>query len=152
MADFQEEKVVHDRLNGLEKRINLVDTKVDNLDDKLDFVDSKHSDRHLEQVKLTAELQATSKATEQNTSRMANSIDSLVDELKQSNSRTDDRFKKVDEDVGSIKTKLEEQSDKKKMRLEEKKLSNSLIISVIGGGFLLIQVCINVLAPIFFGG
>lgn len=147
-----ENKVIHDRLNGLEKRVGAVDKKVDVMDDKIDAVDQKHSDRHLEMVKLTSDLKGSSKATEQNTNRMANSIEGLVDELKQSNARTDTRFAKVDEDVSSIKSKVESHEDAKKMKLEEKKLSNGILIAIISGGFVLTQVFINVLAPLIFGG
>lgn len=147
-----ENKVIHDRLNGLEKRVGAVDKKVDVVDDKIDAVDQKHSDRHLEMVKLTSDLKGSSKATEQNTNRMANSIEGLVDELKQSNSRTDTRFAKVDEDVSSIKSKVEGQEDAKRMKLEEKKLSNGILIAIISGCFILTQVFVSVLAPLLFGG
>ena len=145
-----ENKVIHDRLNGLEKRVGSVDKKVDVVDDKIDAVDQKHSDRHLEMVKLTSDLKGSSKATEQNTNRMANSIEGLVDELKQSNTRTDDRFKKVDIDVGEIKNKISNREEEKRLKLEEKKLSNGVLIAVISGGFILVQVCVNVIAPLFF--
>lgn len=148
----QENKVIHDRLNGLEKRVGAVDKKVDVVDDKIDSVDQKHSDRHLEMVKLTSDLQGSSKATEQNTNRMANSIEGLVDELKQSNARTDTRFAKVDEDVSSIKSKVEGQEEAKKMKLEEKKLSNGVVIAIVGGGFVLVQSIVQFIAPLIFGG
>lgn len=147
-----ENKVIHDRLNGLEKRVGAVDKKVDVVDDKIEAVDQKHSDRHLEMVKLTSDLKGSSKATEQNTNRMANSIEGLVDELKVSNSRTDDRFREVNEEVKVVKSKLDEREEAKKMKLEEKKLSNGIIIAIISGGFILTQVFINVLAPLIFGG
>ncbi|HJG40046.1 MAG TPA: hypothetical protein K8V44_09785, partial [Staphylococcus saprophyticus] len=84
--------------------------------------------------------------------RMANSIESLVDELKQSNARTDDRFKKVDIDVGEIKNKINNREEEKRLKLEEKKLSNGVLVAIISGGFILVQVCVNVIAPLFFGG
>lgn len=146
-----QEKVIHDRLNGLEKRVGSVDKKVDTLDDKIDMVDDKHSDRHLEMVKLTTELQGSSKATEQNTNRMANSIEGLVDELKTSNSRTDDRFKMINEEVQVVKSKIEGREEDRKIKLEEKRMSNGVLIAFISGGFILVQVCVNVIAPLFFG-
>lgn len=146
-----QEKVIHDRLNGLEQRVGSVDKKVDTLDDKIDMVDDKHSNRHLEMVKLTTELQGSSKATEQNTERMANSIEGLVDELKASNSRTDDRFKVINEEVQVVKSKIESKEEDRRIKLEEKKLSNGVVIAMISGGFILVQVLVNVIAPLFFG-
>lgn len=147
-----ENKVIHDRLNGLEKRVGAVDKKVDVMDDKLEAVDQKHSDRHLEQIKVTTELQGTSRMTMEATNRMANSIEGLVTELKQSSSRTDTRFAKVDEDVSSIKSKVESQEEAKKLKLEEKKLSNGVVIAIVGGGFVVVQSIVQFIAPLLFGG
>lgn len=148
----EKEKIIHDRITNIEGRMGSLSIEIKDLDDKLDAVDSKHSDRHLEMVKLTSDLKGSSKATEQNTKRMANSIESLVDELKQSNTRTDDRFKKVDMDVGEIKNKISNREEEKRLKLEEKKLSNGVLVAIISGGFILVQVCVNVIAPLFFGG
>ena len=146
------EKIIHDRINSIEGRVSSISNEVKNLDDKLDLVDAKHSDRHLEMVKLTSDLKGSSKATEQNTNRMANSIEGLVDELKSSNARTDDRFKLVNEEVQVVKNKLDNKEENRRMKLEEKKLSNGVLIAIISGGFILVQVCVNVLARLFFGG
>ena len=148
----EKEKIIHDRITNIEGRMGSLSIEIKDLDDKLDAVDSKHSDRHLEMVKLTSDLKGSSKATEQNTKRMANSIESLVDELKQSNSRTDDRFKKVDVDVGEIKNKINNREEEKRLKLEEKKLSNRTLGFIIAGGFAVVQVIIQVISPLFFGG
>lgn len=150
MENKQEQGLINDRIVGLEKRIGTVDGKVEALEDKVDVIDSKHNDRHLEMVRLTTELKGTSKATEQNTNRMANSIEGLVEELKQSNSRTDDRFKEVNTDIQEVKSKIEGKEQDRAYYLEEKKLSNGTIGVIIVGIFGLLQVFVQVIAPSIF--
>lgn len=150
MENKQEQGLINDRIVGLEKRIGTVDGKVEALEDKVDVIDSKHNDRHLEMVRLTTELKGTSKATEQNTNRMANSIEGLVEELKQSNSRTDDRFKEVNTDIQEVKSKVEGKEQDRAYYLEEKKLSNGTIGVIIVGIFGLLQVFVQVIAPSIF--
>ena len=147
MEKQQEQGLINDRINGLEKRIGTVDRKVDDLEDKVDDIKDKNDERHVEMVRLTTELKGSSKATEQNTNRMANSIEGLVDELKQSNSRTDDRFNEVNAEVREVKDKLDNKQFDKTLKLEEKKLSNKVIVGLIGGGFIILELIIKVVAP-----
>ena len=147
MEKQQEQGLINDRINGLEKRIGTVDRKVDDLEDKVDDIKDKNDERHVEMVRLTTELKGSSKATEQNTNRMANSIEGLVNELKQSNSRTDDRFNEVNAEVREVKDKLDNKQFDKTLKLEEKKLSNKVIVGLIGGGFIIIELIIKVVAP-----
>lgn len=147
MENQTEQGLINSRINGLEKRIGNVDRKVDDLEDKVDDIKDKNDERHVEMVRLTTELKGSSKATEQNTNRMANSIEGLVDELKQSNSRTDDRFNEVNAEVREVKDKLEGKQFDKTIQLEEKKLSNKVIVGLIGGGFIILELIIKVIAP-----
>lgn len=147
MENQAEQGLINDRINGLERRIGTVDRKVDDLEDKVDDIKDKNDERHVEMVRLTTELKGSSKATEQNTNRMANSIEGLVNELKQSNSRTDDRFNEVNAEVREVKDKLENKQFDKTLKLEEKKLSNKVIVGLIGGGFIIIELIIKVVAP-----
>ena len=147
MENKTEQGLINDRINGLEKRIGTVDRKVDDLEDKVDDIKDKNDERHVEMVRLTTELKGSSKATEQNTNRMANSIEGLVDELKQSNSRTDDRFNEVNAEVKEVKDKLDNKQFDKTLKLEEKKLSNKVIVGLIGGGFIILELIIKVIAP-----
>ena len=147
MEKQQEQGLINDRINGLEKRIGTVDRKVDDLEDKVDDIKDKNDERHVEMVRLTTELKGSSKATEQNTNRMANSIEGLVNELKQSNSRTDDRFNEVNAEVREVKDKLDNKQFDKTLKLEEKKLSNKVIVGLIGGGFIILELLIKVITP-----
>lgn len=147
MENQAEQGLINDRINGLERRIGTVDRKVDDLEDKVDDIKDKNDERHVEMVRLTTELKGSSKATEQNTNRMANSIEGLVNELKQSNSRTDDRFNEVNAEVKEVKDKLDNKQFDKTLKLEEKKLSNKVIVGLIGGGFIIIELIIKVIAP-----
>jgi hypothetical protein len=78
---------------------------------------------------------------------MANSIEGLVDELKQSNSRTDARFNEVNAEVKEVKDKVDGKEFDKTIQLEEKKLSNKVIVGLIGGGFIILELIIKVIAP-----
>ena len=147
MENKAEQGLINDRINGLEKRIGTVDRKVDDLEDKVDLIKDKNDERHVEMVKLTTELKGSSKATQDNTNRMANSIEGLVNELKQSNSRTDDRFNEVNAEVREVKDKLDNKQFDKTLKLEEKKLSNKVIVGLIGGGFIIIELIIKIIAP-----
>lgn len=147
MENKAEQGLINDRINGLEQRIGTVDRKVDDLEDKVDDIKDKNDERHLEMVRLTTELKGSSKATQDNTNRMANSIEGLVDELKQSNSRTDDRFNQLNQEVTEVKNKVDGREFDKTLKLEEKKLSNKVIVGLIGGGFIVIELIIKVVAP-----
>ena len=147
MENQTEQGLINDRINGLEKRIGTVDGKVDDLEDKVDDIKDKNDERHVEMVRLTTELKGSSKATQDNTNRMANSIEGLVDELKQSNSRTDARFNEVNAEVKEVKDKLDNKQFDKTLKLEEKKLSNKVIVGLIGGGFIILELIIKVIAP-----
>ena len=147
MENKTEQGLINDRINGLEKRIGTVDRKVDDLEDKVDDIKDKNGDRHLEMITTVTRLQSTSENTEKNTERMANSIEGLVDELKQSNSRTDDRFNEVNAEVREVKDKLEGKQFDKTLKLEEKKLSNKVIVGLIGGGVIILELIIKVVAP-----
>ncbi|MGI2239356.1 hypothetical protein [Staphylococcus cohnii] len=147
MENKAEQGYLNDRINGLEKRIGTVDRKVDDLEDKVDLIKDKNDERHLEMITTVTRLQSTSENTEKNTERMANSIEGLVDELKQSNSRTDDRFNEVNAEVKEVKDKLDNKQFEKSLGLEEKKLSNKVIVALIGGGFIILELLIKVVAP-----
>ncbi|WP_440863946.1 hypothetical protein [Staphylococcus shinii] len=147
MENKTEQGLINDRINGLERRIGTVDRKVDDLEDKVDDIKDKNDERHLEMITTVTRLQSTSENTEKNTERMANSIEGLVDELKQSNSRTDDRFNEVNTEVREVKDKLEGKQFDKTLKLEEKKLSNKVIVGLIGGGVIILELIIKVIAP-----
>ena len=147
MENKAEQGLINDRINGLEKRIGTVDRKVDDLEDKVDIIKDKNDERHLEMITTVTRLQSTSENTEKNTERMANSIEGLVDELKQSNSRTDDRFNEVNAEVREVKDKLDNGQFDKTLKLEEKKLSNKVIVGLIGGGVIILELIIKVVAP-----
>ena len=147
MENQKEQGLINDRITGLEKRIGTVDRKVDDLEDKVDHIDDKHDERHLEMITTVTRLQSTSENTEKNTERMANSIEGLVDELKQSNSRTDDRFNQINKEVREVKDQLDDRQFDTTIKLEDKKLSNKVIVGLIGGGFLIIELIIKVIAP-----
>lgn len=143
MAESQDQSIA--------QRVNRLEGKVDKLNDKIDVVDDKYADRHLEQVRLTAEMKAQGKATQEATERMADSVEGLVGELKQSNKRTDTRFDQMNNEIINVKSKVEGAEEERRLKIEEKKLSNGVLISIITGGFILLQVIVNVLAPILFG-
>lgn len=147
MENQAEQGLINDRINGLEKRIGTVDRKVDDLEDKVDIIKDKNDERHVEMITTVTRLQSTSENTEKNTERMANSIEGLVDELKQSNSRTDERFTQLNQEVTEVKNKVDGKEFDKTLKLEEKKLSNKVIVGLIGGGFLIIELIIKVIAP-----
>ncbi len=146
----EKEKIINDRLNGLEKRQNKTEDKIEELDDKIDLNSNKSDERYIELVKATSDLKGSSKATEENTKRTAVALEGLVDEIKQSNKRTDSRFDVVNNDISDIKSKISSREHDETIKLEEKKLSNATILSIIGGGFLVIQTLIQFVAPLFF--
>lgn len=151
MENSEKEKVIYYRLNGLEKRIDGHDTKIDAVEDKLDIIDDKHDARYLEQIKVTTELQGTSRMTMEATNRMADSIEGLVSELKDSNARTDTRFNQITDEVREVRTKIDKHEEARNLKLEEKKLSNRTLGFIIAGGFAVMQVIVQVIAPLLFG-
>ena len=152
MENSEKEKVIYDRLNGLEKRVDGHDKKIENTNEKINIIDDKHDARYLEQIKVTTELQGTSRMTMEATNRMADSIEGLVSELKDSNARTDTRFNQITDEVREVRTKIDKHEDDRNLKLEEKKLSNRTLGFIIAGGFAVMQVIVQVIAPLLFGG
>ena len=146
----EKEKIINDRLNGLEKRQNKTEDKIEELDDKIDLNSNKSDERYIELVKATADLKGSSKATEENTKRTAIALEGLVDEIKQSNKRTDSRFDLVNNDISDIKSKINSKERDETIKLEERKLSNGVLIALISGGAVIVPVLINVIAPLLF--
>ena len=140
----ENEKRINERLSGLE-------TKYDNLDDKLDTIDNKHDERHLEMKIELTELRGSSMATAKYTEKMSNSIESLVVELREINSRTDDRFNEVNSEVRSVKEKVQNHEDAREFKLEEKKVSNRMLGIYIVAGAGVLQIILQVIAPILIG-
>lgn len=151
MENSEKEKLTTDRLNRIEKRIDGHDAKIDAVEDKLDIIDDKHDARYLEQIKVTTELQGTSRMTMEATNRMADSIEGLVSELKDSNARTDTRFNQITDEVREVRTKIDKHEEARNLKLEEKKLSNRTLGFIIAGGFAVMQVIVQVIAPLLFG-
>lgn len=139
------------RITSLEKRMDKAETNIDKTTEKLYKVDEKHDDRYTETIQVITELKGTSANTEKNTDRMANSIEGLVKELRQSNSNTNRRFEEVNEEVRDIRKTLDNKIEDKQFILEEKKLSNKILGAILVGAFALLETLSKVIAPLLFG-
>lgn len=139
------------RITSLEKRMDKAETNIDKTTEKLYKVDEKHDDRYTETIQVITELKGTSANTEKNTDRMANSIEGLVKELRQSNSNTNRRFEEVNEEVRDIRKTLDSKIEDKQLILEEKKLSNKTLGAILVGAFALLETLSKVIAPLLFG-
>ncbi|MDK3656278.1 hypothetical protein O0A22_11730 [Staphylococcus pseudintermedius] len=138
------QELINEWINNVENRVNNVDKKVDDLEDKVGQIKDKNDERHLEMVKLTTELKGFSKSTDENTKRMANSIEGLVQELKQSSTT----ISQLNQEVCDVKSSIKNSQFDKSLTLERKKLSNGVLVTIIGGGFAVIEILIRVIAPI----
>lgn len=145
------EKRLNKRIDSIEGRVAKNEDKIDRIDEKINIIDDKHDNRHLDIVRLTTKLQGSSENTERNTERMANSIEGLVNELKQSNSRTDDRFNQVNEEVRMVRDKIDSKEKDREYNIAEKALSNKTVVAIIAGGAGVLTVVIQILGPLFFG-
>ncbi|MCG2030730.1 hypothetical protein K4P81_08375 [Staphylococcus epidermidis] len=143
--------VEEQRITSLEKRMDKAETNIDKTTEKLYKVDEKHDDRYTETIQVITELKGTSANTEKNTDRMANSIEGLVKELRQSNSNTNRRFEEVNEEVRDIRKTLDSKIEDKQFILEEKKLSNKTLGAILVGAFALLETLSKVIAPLLFG-
>lgn len=139
------------RITSLEKRMDKAETNIDKTTEKLYKVDEKHDDRYTETIQVITELKGTSANTEKNTDRMANSIEGLVKELRQSNSNTNRRFEEVNEEVRDIRKTLDSKIEDKQFILEERKLSNKTLGTILVGAFALLETLSKVIAPLLFG-
>lgn len=139
LANNEEEKVTAQYLYRIEKRIDKQDTKIEEIDTKVD-------QRHIDIVKMSASMEGAQAAS----NRMADSIDKLVTQLENSNARHDKRFESLSVEISDVKGKIESQEDARKIKLEEKKMSNAVLLSIIAGSFTVVQVLINLVGPMFF--
>ncbi|HJG39054.1 MAG TPA: hypothetical protein K8V44_04540 [Staphylococcus saprophyticus] len=141
MENSEKEKVTAQYLNRIEKRI-------DNQDRKIDEIDTKVDQRHIDIVKM----QGSMKGAEEASNRMANAVDKLVVSLENSNARHDKRFETLSTEIQDVKGKIEGQEENKKLKLEERKMNNTVLVALIAGLFGIVQILVNVIAPILFGG
>lgn len=135
----EEEKVTAQYLHRIERRIDVQERKIDNIDEKVD-------QRHIDIVKM----QASMKGAEDASNRMADAVDKLVSQLSTSNSRHDKKFELLNVEIQDVKGKLEGQEEDRKLKLEERKLSNTVLVSIIVGSFGIVQILINWVPALFF--
>lgn len=140
MENSEKEKVTAQYLNRIEKRI-------DNQDRKIDEIDTKVDQRHIDIVKM----QGSMKGAEEASNRMANAVDKLVVSLENSNARHDKRFETLSVEIQDVKGKIEGQEENKKLKLEERKMNNTVLVALIAGLFGIVQILVNVIAPLLFG-
>lgn len=147
----------NERLDTIEKHISRIDTTLDKMNDKIDKnndriieVDDKHDEKNADLRVIVTRLETSSIATEKNTERMADSIEGLVGELRQANSRTDTRFSEVNSKLGTLEGKIDNKNLMITTDLEKKKISNTLLVAIIGTVGLVIQVIIQFIVPLFF--
>lgn len=157
MEEKARKQTGNERLDTIEKHISRIDTTLDKMNDKIDRnndriieVDDKHDEKNTDLRVIVTRLETSSMATEKNTERMANSIEGLVGELRQANTKTDTRFSEVNSKLGSLEGKIDDKNLMITTDLEKEKISNTLLVAIIGSVGLVIQVIIQFIVPLFF--
>jgi len=146
----QEIKHLTDRVNDVNKRINHIDGKVDKVDEKVDKMEEKFNDRHIDMVELTTTLKADSKASRKSTERLNNSINNFFNELKESNQLNNAKFERLEKSVNKLETTVNDKTLAINVGLEEKKMSKTMITSILVAIIGLVGIIAKVIAPLFF--
>ena len=147
----QEIKHLTDRITDVNKRINTIDGRVEKLDDKVDNIEEKFNDRHTEMVRITTESIAENKASRESINGLVKSLDNLVDEMKETNSVTSQRFERVEGKITQVENAVNDKTVALNVGLEEKKMSKSLMGTIVVAIIGLVGVLAKVIAPFFVG-
>lgn len=147
----QEIKHLTDRITDVNKRINTIDGRVEKLDDKVDNIEEKFNDRHTEMVRITTESIAENKASRESINGLVKSLDNLVDEMKETNSVNSKRFERVEDKITKVENAVNDKTLSITTNLEEKKMSKSLIGTIVVAILGLVGVIAKVIAPLLIG-
>lgn len=147
----QEIKHLTDRITDVNKRINTIDGRVEKLDDKVDNIEEKFNDRHTEMVRITTESIAENKASRESINGLVKSLDNLVDEMKETNTVNSKRFERVEDKITKVENIVNDKTLAINVGLEEKKMSKSLIGTIVVAIIGLVGVLAKVIAPFFVG-
>ncbi|MEB6233807.1 hypothetical protein [Mammaliicoccus sciuri] len=147
----QEIKHLTDRITDVNKRINTIDGRVEKLDDKVDNIEEKFNDRHTEMVRITTQSIAENKASRESINGLVKSLDNLVDEMKETNSITSKRFGKIEDKLTQVENAVNDKTLSITTNLEEKKMSKTLLGSIITGILLLVGTLAKIIAPLIVG-
>lgn len=147
----QEIKHLTDRITDVNKRINTIDGRVEKLDDKVDNIEEKFNDRHTEMVRITTESIAENKASRESINGLVKSLDNLVDEMKETNSVNSKRFERVEDKITKVENAVNDKTLSITTNLEEKKMSKSLIGTIVVAILGLVGVLAKVIAPLLVG-
>lgn len=147
----QEIKHLTDRITDVNKRINTIDGRVEKLDDKVDNIEEKFNDRHTEMVRITTQSIAENKASRESINGLVKSLDNLVDEMKETNSITSKRFGKIEDKLTQVENAVNDKTLSITTNLEEKKMSKTLLGTIITGILLLVGTLAKIIAPLIVG-
>lgn len=147
----QEIKHLTDRITDVNKRINTIDGRVEKLDDKVDNIEEKFNDRHTEMVRITTESIAENKASRESINGLVKSLDNLVDEMKETNTVNSKRFERVEDKITKVENIVNDKTLAINVGLEEKKMSKSLIGTIVVAIIGLVGVLAKVIAPLIVG-
>lgn len=147
----QEIKHLTDRITDVNKRINTIDGRVEKLDDKVDGIERTFNDRHTEMVRITTESIGENKASRKSIDGLVKSLDGLVSEMKETNSVTSQRFERVENKITQVENTVNDKTVALNVGLEEKKMSKSLIGTIVVAILGLVGVLAKVVAPLLVG-
>ncbi len=147
----QEIKHLTDRITDVNKRINTIDGRVEKLDDKVDNIEEKFNDRHTEMVRITTESIAENKASRESINGLVKSLDNLVDEMKENNSVNSKRFERVEDKITKVENTVNDKTLAINVGVEEKKMSKTLLGTIITGILLLVGTLAKIIAPLLVG-
>ena len=147
----QEIKHLTDRITDVNKRINTIDGRVEKLDDKVDGIERTFNDRHTEMVRITTESIGENKASRKSIDGLVKSLDGLVSEMKETNSVTSQRFERVEGKITQVENAVNDKTVALNVGLEEKKMSKSLIGTIVVAILGLVGVLAKVVAPLLVG-
>ncbi|WP_204205900.1 hypothetical protein [Mammaliicoccus sciuri] len=147
----QEIKHLTDRITDVNKRINTIDGRVEKLDDKVDTIEEKFNDRHTEMVRITTESIAENKASRESINGLVKSLDNLVSEMKETNIVNSKRFERVEDKITKVENIVNDKTLAINVGLEEKKMSKTLLGTIITAILVLVGTLAKVIAPFFMG-
>ena len=147
----QEIKHLTDRITDVNKRINTIDGRVEKLDDKVDNIEEKFNDRHTEMVRITTESIAENKASRESINGLVKSLDNLVDEMKETNTVNSKRFERVEDKITKVENIVNDKTLAITTNLEEKKMSKTLLGTIITGILVLVGTLAKIIAPLIVG-
>lgn len=103
---MENETLTNHRLNAIERTLHTQEKKINVIDTDIKKLNQRTNDRYSEISNLSARLEESYKNQSETVNRLLKGIDSLVEEMKETNKTYNEQFKTLDTKLGTLENKV----------------------------------------------